>query len=65
LSNGSIRIGLVIFVGRHGGDDRGWNCEIAAATAQQRGLTILSHNLRHLAPLGVAVIDPFVKLPPT
>ncbi len=38
---------------------------IVAATAQQRGLTILSRNLRHLAPLGVAVIDPFVKLPPT
>jgi toxin FitB len=38
---------------------------IIAATAQHRGLTILSRNLRHLEPLGVAVIDPFVKLPPT
>ena len=38
---------------------------IVAATAQHHGLTILSRNLRHLAPLGVAVIDPFVKLPPT
>jgi toxin FitB len=38
---------------------------IIAATAQQRGLTILSRNLRHLEPLGVAVIDPFVRLPPS
>jgi predicted nucleic acid-binding protein len=37
---------------------------IIAATAQQHGLTILSRNLRHLGPLGVAVIDPFAKLPP-
>jgi toxin FitB len=38
---------------------------IIAATAQQRGLIVLSRNLRHLVPLGVVVIDPFVKLPPT
>jgi predicted nucleic acid-binding protein len=37
---------------------------IIAATAQHRGLTVLSRNLRHLEPLGVAVVDPFVKLPP-
>jgi len=36
---------------------------IVAATAQHHGLTILSRNLRHFAPLGVAVVDPFVKLP--
>jgi predicted nucleic acid-binding protein len=37
---------------------------IIAATAQYRGLTVLSRNLRHLEPLGVAVVDPLVKLPP-
>jgi toxin FitB len=37
---------------------------IIAATAEYRGLTILSRNLRHLKPLGVKVIDPFAKLPP-
>jgi toxin FitB len=37
---------------------------IIAATAQRHGLTILSRNLRHLEPLGVAAIDPFLKLPP-
>jgi predicted nucleic acid-binding protein len=37
---------------------------IVAATAQHRGLTILSRNVKHFGPLGVAVVDPFVKLPP-
>jgi predicted nucleic acid-binding protein len=36
---------------------------IIAATAQHHGLTILSRNLRHFEPLGVAVIDPFTSLP--
>jgi predicted nucleic acid-binding protein len=36
---------------------------IIAATAQHHGLTILSRNLRHFAPLGVAVVDPFLALP--
>jgi predicted nucleic acid-binding protein len=37
---------------------------IIAATAKHRGLTILSHNIRHFEPLGVGVFDPFAKLPP-
>jgi len=37
---------------------------IIAATAQHRGLTILSRNLKHFEPLSVAVLDPFVTLPP-
>lgn len=37
---------------------------IIAATAQRRGLTILSRNLKHFAPLGVPVLDPFAALPP-
>jgi predicted nucleic acid-binding protein len=36
---------------------------IIAATAQHHGLTILSRNRGHIEPLGVAVIDPFVRLP--
>jgi hypothetical protein len=35
-----------------------------AATAQRHGLTMLSRNLRHFAPLGVDVIDPFREVPP-
>jgi len=38
---------------------------IIAATAQHHGLTILSRNVRHLAPLGVPVLDPFAALPPS
>lgn len=37
---------------------------IIAATAQRHGLTILSRNIRHFEPLGVAVLDPFAALPP-
>jgi toxin FitB len=37
---------------------------IVAATAQHHGLTILSRNIRHFSPLGVAVVDPFARLPP-
>ncbi len=35
-----------------------------AATARRHDLTILSRNERHFAPMDVAVIDPFRKLPP-
>ena len=34
-----------------------------AATAESRGLTILTRNLRHFMPLGVPAIDPFAGLP--
>ena len=34
-----------------------------AATAASRGLTILTRNLRHFAPLGARAIDPFDTLP--
>ena len=37
---------------------------IIAATARCHGLTILSRNIRHFEPLGVAVLNPFVALPP-
>ena len=34
-----------------------------AATAQVHGLTILTDNVRHFAPLGVPLMNPFEKLP--
>jgi predicted nucleic acid-binding protein len=37
---------------------------IIAATAQRHKLTILSRNIRHFEPLGVAVLDPLIALPP-
>lgn len=36
---------------------------IVAATARRHELTILSRNVRHFEPLGVAVLDPFMTLP--
>jgi toxin FitB len=36
---------------------------IIAATAFQRGLIVLSRNLKHFEPLGVRVLDPFASLP--
>lgn len=36
-----------------------------AATASHHGLTIMSRNLRHFESFGVAVTDPFRRLPPT
>jgi predicted nucleic acid-binding protein len=35
-----------------------------AATAHRHELTILSRNIRHFAPMDVAVTDPFHNLPP-
>lgn len=35
-----------------------------AATALDRNLTVLTRNLRHFKPLGVAAWDPFLSLPP-
>ena len=34
-----------------------------AATAERHGLTVLTRNLRHFAPMGVACLDPAVELP--
>ena len=45
------------------GQAPGFGDIIIAATAQHHGLTILSRNIRHFAPLGVPVLDPFATLP--
>ncbi len=34
-----------------------------AATAKRHGLTLLSRNLRHFAPMDITTADPFQKLP--
>lgn len=36
---------------------------IIAATAKRHGLTILTRNIRHFAPIGVPVHDPFASSP--
>jgi len=41
-----------------------WSADIViAATARHHGLTILTRDVRHFEPLGVAVVDPFTALP--
>jgi hypothetical protein len=52
-------------IARGQGQAPGFAGIIIAATALQHGLTILSQNLKHFAPLGVRVLDPFAALPPT
>ena len=42
---------------------RGFADIAIAATAASRGLTVLTRNLRHFGPLGIAAIDPFEELP--
>jgi toxin FitB len=55
--------GIISDRARGQGDAPGFADIIIAATAQRHGLTILSRNLKHFAPLGVAVLDPFLALP--
>ena len=55
--------GVLLDRARGRGQAPGFADIIIAATAQHRGLTILSRNLRHFGPLDVPVLDPFVALP--
>jgi predicted nucleic acid-binding protein len=43
--------------------DPGYEDILIAATAKVHGMTVLTRNERHFAPLGVDVVDPFVRLP--
>lgn len=45
------------------GHDPGTNDVFIAATAAHHGLTVLTRNLRHFAPLGVRAIDPVLAPP--
>ena len=49
---------------RGAGQTPGFADIIIAATAQHHGLTMLSRDLGHFETFGVAVIDPFTRLPP-
>ena len=48
---------------RAAGQSPGFADIAIAATAGTRNLTILTRNLRHFTPLGVAVMDPYDGLP--
>ena len=49
---------------RAAGQNPGFAELIIGATAAHHGLTLLTRNVRHFASLGVAIVDPFKKLPP-
>jgi predicted nucleic acid-binding protein len=55
--------GALADLARGRGHSPGFADVAIAATARRHDLTILSRNERHFAPMGVAVIDPFQKLP--
>lgn len=55
--------GALADLARSRGHSPGFADVAIAATARRHGLTILSRNERHFAPMDVAVIDPFQKLP--
>jgi predicted nucleic acid-binding protein len=55
--------GALSDVARGRGHSPGFADIAIAATARLHGLTILSRNARHFAPMDVAVIDPFHGLP--
>ena len=49
---------------RGGGQAPGFADVAIAATSKVHGLTILTRDIRHFAPIGVAALDPFETLPP-
>ena len=57
------RIGALADHARGQGHDPGLADLAIAATAAIRGQVVLTRNLRHFAPLGVAAQDPFDALP--
>jgi toxin FitB len=55
--------GVLSDLARGRGHSPGFADVIIAATARRHGLTILSRNRRHFAPMDAVVIDPFQQLP--
>ncbi|GGF66229.1 ribonuclease VapC [Azorhizobium oxalatiphilum] len=55
--------GLLIDRARRGGLPAGFADLAIAGTAAAHGLTVLTRNVRHYAPLGVAFHNPFESLP--
>jgi len=56
--------GALSDMARSQGTDPGFGDLAIAATARRHGLTILTRNTRHFAPLGVPAVNPFEELPP-
>lgn len=56
--------GELIDRGRSRGETPGFADIAIAATALQQDLIVLTRNVRHFAPLGVPILNPYEKLPP-
>jgi predicted nucleic acid-binding protein len=56
--------GTLSDLARSQGTAPGFGDVAIAATARRHGLTILTRNTRHFAPLGVPAVNPFDGLPP-
>ncbi len=61
---GAIRAGELMAVARASGTEVDMEDALIAAAAELRGMIVLTDNLRHFAPMGVAYINPYDTLPP-
>jgi hypothetical protein len=60
----ALRGGELLARAKARGFEVGVEDALVAATADLRGFAVLTRNLRHFRPLGVAHLDPFATLPP-
>lgn len=60
----ALRAGELIATARAAGVEVDAEDAWIAATADLRGMTVLSGNLRHFRPMGVSTVNPFDALPP-
>jgi len=57
------RTGQLLAVAQAHGVEPSFEDAAIAATAEHHGLTVLTRNLRHFVPMGVACLDPVTELP--
>jgi predicted nucleic acid-binding protein len=60
----ALRAGALITLARANGVQIDTEDALIAATADLRSLIVLTDNVRHFAPTGVAHLNPFDRLPP-
>ena len=60
----ALRAGELMAKARANGVEAGAEDAWIAATADLRGMTALTNNVRHFQPMGVAFLNPFENLPP-
>lgn len=59
----ATRAGTLLATARAAGTEIGIEDALVAATADRHGMTVLTDNLRHFRPTGVAAHNPFDSLP--